>query len=195
MVKTIFQATERSLRFIAILWWVFLIDSILRHVFGVSLCNLGLAPRTLHGLVGIFAMPFLHGSFMHILLNSLSLLATLTMLYLELKPKQVNVAILKIILSSGILLWLFGRAEGLHIGASALAYGLTTYIVVIGFTQHKPALIAYSLAMIFFSGWSFIGGIIPADPRISWDGHLMGAIAGIIVASSEIKGKEEPQTD
>ena len=40
---------------------------------------------------------------------------------------------------------------------------------------------ALSLAVIFLYG-SMVWGILPSAPRISWESHLMGTIAGIILA-------------
>jgi membrane associated rhomboid family serine protease len=41
--------------------------------------------------------------------------------------------------------------------------------------------IAISLAILFlYSG--YIWGIFPGEPGVSWDGHLIGAIVGIMVA-------------
>ncbi|MEM7045379.1 MAG: rhomboid family intramembrane serine protease, partial [Pseudomonadota bacterium] len=48
---------------IGVIWAVFLLDLIL------PLEKLGLVPRSLVGLIGIVTMPFLHGSFGHLLSN------------------------------------------------------------------------------------------------------------------------------
>jgi membrane associated rhomboid family serine protease len=188
MIRTLAVASERSLRFVAILWWIFIIDRVLLYGLGVTLADWGLAPRTAQGLIGIVTMPFLHGNAWHILANSISLLCVLLILYLEFRDEfHMPEVIFKIIISSGILLWIFGRGNAMHIGASALAYGLMTYTVTAGIMYRRASLIAFSVALLFFNGGGFIMGIIPTDPRVSWDGHLMGAIAGIIVASA---GKE-----
>ena len=186
MVKTILKATERTFRFIALLWWVFLVDCVIHYLTGFSLCNLGLLPRTGQGLLGIFTMHFLHGNVVHIAMNSLSLATVLILLYLEFPPRDVNLTIFKTAVTAGILLWIFGRSNGMHVGASALIYGLMTYTAIVGFTRHKASLVAYSIGMLFLNGGFFLG-LLPLDPKISWEGHLMGAIAGILVALNEKK--------
>jgi membrane associated rhomboid family serine protease len=186
MVKKILKASERTFRFIALLWWVFLIDCTVHWLTGYSICNLGLLPRTGQGLLGILTMPFLHGNLVHITTNTLSLATVLILLYLEFKPRAVNATIFKTVIASGILLWIFGRSNGMHIGASALVYGLITYTAVVGFTKHRASLVAYSIAMLFFNSGFFMG-LLPLDTKVSWEGHLMGAIAGIIVALGEGK--------
>lgn len=184
MLRTFATATERSFRFIAILWWIFFLDRLLMYGLGFELSQFGLAPRTVKGLIGIFTMPFLHGSVWHLAANSISLFCVLLILYLEFRDEfHLPEVIFKIIISSSILLWTFGRGDAIHIGASALAYGLMTYTVAAGLMYRRASLIAFSVALLFFNGGGFIMGIIPTDPRVSWEGHLMGAIAGVIVAS------------
>lgn len=185
MLKELFIKGERAFRLVALLWWIFLVDQMIFYITGYTITNLGLSPRTAKGLIGIFTMPFLHGGFLHLLSNSLSLLLLLFLLYLEFPVKHVNQAIVKISISGGILLWMFGRGDAVHIGASVLVYGLMSYTVIAGFIHRRASLIGYSVALIFFNGGSFLAGVLPIDPRISWEGHLMGAIAGVIIASTE----------
>lgn len=180
-------AFERSFRFIALLWWIFLIDWIMFQAFGTSIIKFGLAPRTGIGLLGIFTMPFLHANLTHITANTLTLLCVLIPLNLEFSNNKIIGTIFKITVVSGILVWLFGRSNSIHIGASALSYGLILYACIAGWIHRSPTLIAFGFAAIFWSGGSLIAGIFPVDPRVSWEGHLMGAIAGIIIASSEQK--------
>lgn len=187
MVKMILKSVERSARLVTLMWWVFFIDVILNYTSAgtFSFTQFGLQPRTAYGLAGIFTMPLLHGNIYHLVANTITLMMVLPLLYLHFPPKDVNLTVFKIVISSGILLWLFGRGEAIHIGASALGYGLMSYTAVIGFVRKQPALIAYSLTLVLFCGGSVLVGVLPLDPRISWDGHLMGAIAGIVVASSQ----------
>ena len=60
--------------FVAVLWIVFLVDRLL------PLERLGLVPRTLAGLPGIVAMPFLHKSLAHLAANTVPLIVLLAML-------------------------------------------------------------------------------------------------------------------
>jgi len=188
MIRHIFTAFERSFRFIALIWWIYIIDFLICAVFGVqySLNYFGLAPRTAQGLFGIVTMPFLHGNFLHIIENSMSLFVVLVPLYLELSDRfRMPEVIIKITVVSGSLLWFMGRGDSIHIGASALVYGLIVYACIAGFKYKRLSLLAFGAAAIFFSGGGLLMGIIPSDPQVSWDGHLMGAIAGAIVIFSE----------
>ena len=56
---------------VGLIWLVFLLDLIL------PLERLGLIPRSFAGLVGIVTMPFLHGSFGHLVSNTFPLVILL----------------------------------------------------------------------------------------------------------------------
>ena len=38
------------------------------------------------------------------------------------------------------------------------------------------------IAIFFLYGGTMIFGVLPTNPQVSWEGHLYGAIAGIITA-------------
>ena len=87
-------------------------------------------------------------------------------------------------LASGLLTWCIGSPHSIHVGASALIYSLNLFLIVSGFIRGNRMLIVISLIMVFLYG-SFIWGMIPALAKlqnISWEGHLSGAIVGIVLA-------------
>ena len=81
---------------------------------------------------------------------------------------------------SGIGLWLIGR-ENFHIGASGLVYGMAAFLFFIGMFQKDFKLRAISLIIVFLYG-SLVWGMMPVLIKISWEGHLAGMLAGLIVA-------------
>lgn len=153
---------------------------------------LGLQARDADGLLGILFMPLLHGSFGHILSNSMSWLVLGGMLSL-LTRRFVKITAL-IWLLSGVLLWIGGTPwichapEGfgcgrLHIGASAVVYGFATFLVAYGFITRRILAVVFSLAVLFLYGLSMLIGMTPISPGgVSWSGHLAAAAAGVIVA-------------
>lgn len=160
--------------FVGIIWLVFLLDLIL------PLEKLGLEPRSWHGLIGIFSMPFLHGNFAHIIGNTLPLITLLALLSgSRANSKEI---VLMISLLGGTLLWLFGRSNSIHIGASLLIFGLASFLIVSGFIEKRTVPILISLFVVFSYGGTLLMGMLPFNEGVSWDGHLFGAVAGVGVA-------------
>lgn len=165
----------RPLIFIAVLWCV----KIVEEVFGLNFSSFGLLPRDFLGLRGILFSPFIHGDFEHLWANSAALF-TLGFFTLYFYPKVALKLILYSFILSNSLLWIGGR-ENFHIGASGIVYALASFLLASGFISKYYRLIAVSLIVVFLYG-SFIWGILPINPEISWEGHLFGAISGFIFA-------------
>ena len=96
--------------------------------------------------------------------------------------------------STGLLTWC-GARGGVHIGASALIYGLAFFLMLSGFIRRNKNLVIVSFLVIFLYG-SLIWGIYPKyaiENHISWEGHLSGLIMGIALAV--VYRKEGPQRE
>lgn len=159
--------------FVGVIWLVFAADRLL------PLEQFGLVPRSASGLFGIVAMPFLHGDLAHIIGNTIPLVVMLVLL----AGSRANSAqiVLLIALLAGIALWLFGR-EARHIGASGLVFGLIAFHVFAGIFERRFVSIVLSIVVAFFYAGTLLRGILPTQPGVSWDGHLLGAAAGTLVA-------------
>lgn len=94
-----------------------------------------------------------------------------------------------IYIMSGFWLWISGRPS-FHIGASGIIYGLTAFLFFSGFFRREKKVSALSLLVIFLYG-SMWWGIFPVKEGVSWEGHLWGALAGLILAI--IFRKQGPQ--
>jgi len=158
---------------IVIIWIVFALDHFL------PLEQLGLIPRTFRGLVGIVAMPFLHGDFAHLLGNSVPLAVTL--LLLAGSRANSGAIVVLITLFGGIGLWLFGR-EALHIGASGLVFGLIGFHVFAGIFERRLQSVLISAIVGLLYASTVIQGVMPFQQGVSWEGHLIGALSGAAVA-------------
>lgn len=185
------NAVGRTIGLLCVLWLFYAITVTFSFV-GFDLRQLGLQPRTLTGLIGIFTMPFLHANLQHLFLNSIAIFTALVPLYIAFHDEfHMPEALVKMAIVSGVLVWIFGRGDSIHIGASAVCYGLSTYMVFGAWVHRKPLLFAFAIGTFLISFSSFFYGLVPHDPRISWEGHLCGAIAGILVALGE---KNRPAT-
>ena len=161
---------------IAVLWLVHAIDWLIPIDFN----NYGLVPRTTSGLIGVLTMPFLHGSWGHLLGNTIPL--ALLLFILCGSRDDVWEVIGSIVVLGGLLLWCFGRSA-VHVGASGLVYGLIGFLIASGFVERKMITIFLSLLVGFFFGSSLFFGILPtAGAGVSWDGHLFGTIGGCVTA-------------
>ncbi len=172
---TIWEELYGVVAFIAIIWAVFAVSC-----FVPSLDSYGVVPRTLHGLIGIPAAPFLHANLHHILSNTFPLFVLLALLAGS-KARSWEI-VFDVVLLGGLLLWLFGRPAD-HIGASGLIFGLIAFLILSGFLERRLVPLAIAVIVGFVYGGTLISGVLPSvDSAISWDGHLCGAIAGGIVA-------------
>ena len=159
--------------FVGIIWLVFVADRLL------PLEQLGLVPRTVQGLIGVVAMPFLHADLTHIIGNTIPLVFTLALL----AGSRANSGqiVLLIAVLAGVGLWLFGR-EARHIGASGLVFGLIAFHVFAGIFERRFISILVSVVVCFLYAGTLFRGVLPMQPGVSWDGHLIGAAAGVLVA-------------
>lgn len=159
--------------FIALIWVVFALDSFL------PLETYGLVPRTFRGLTGIITMPFLHGDFKHLLGNTIPL--AVTMMLLAGSRANSGAIVVIITLLGGIGLWLFGRTA-LHIGASGLVFGLIAFHVCAGIFEKRLQSVVLSVVVGLLYASTILQGIVPFQRGVSWEGHLIGSIAGAFVA-------------
>lgn len=157
------------------LWIVFGLDALL----SVDLRSFGLRPRTLEGLIGVITYPLLHADWKHITDNSIT--AFVLLLGLFSFYGRVGWAVVGWSwIMSGMWIWIAARG-GNHIGFSGVIYALAAFIFFSGVVRRHYRLMSLSLVVVFLYG-SMIWGVLPIQPGISWEGHLFGAIAGIILA-------------
>ncbi|HRE96225.1 MAG TPA: rhomboid family intramembrane serine protease [Flavobacteriales bacterium] len=142
----------------------------------------GVRPQTLKGLAGIFFSPFIHDpkDVSHLINNSLPLLFlgwALFYFYRELSWKVLA----WIWFLSGFWVWIAVQDESVHIGASGIVYGLASFLFFSGVIRRQRNLMGLTLIVSFFYG-GMVWGVFPYDLRISWQSHLFGGIAGLILA-------------
>ena len=147
----------------------------------------GIVPRTKIGLIGIFTSPFLHGGLQHLISNSIPLVIMLLILSVFYEKKWIPVLAI-IVLIGGGLTWVFG-ANGNHIGASGLIYGLAGFLISNGIIEKNiKSLIITVFIGLLYGGLIF--GVLPTDRLISWEGHLFGAIGGVF-SSFALRSKKK----
>ena len=138
-----------------------------------------LLPRHISGLPGIITMPFTHGSLIHLISNTFPLVVFSALISLKGNKYFLEVTA-SIILISGVMLWLMGRGT-FHIGASGLVFGYFGFLLMRMYYSPSISTILISIVVFLLYG-GIIFGILPRGGHISWEGHLFGLIAGILVA-------------
>ncbi|MCO4292370.1 rhomboid family intramembrane serine protease [Solitalea sp. MAHUQ-68] len=147
--------------------------------FELSFAPYGIIPRKVEGLIGIFAAPFIHSDIPHLVSNTFPILITGTMMWYFFKDLATKV-VLGVYLLSGIGVWLFAR-PAIHIGASGVVYGLTSFLFFSGLFRRDPRLLGLSFLVVFLYG-SLFWGLFPFVPEVSWESHVAGGLAGVLFA-------------
>lgn len=177
------NATRVPVLLVIVLWCIHIANVIWR----LNLGQYGVFPRALDGIRGIFLSPFIHGDFQHLFSNSFPVFFLTFMISYFYRKIAVS-SIFIIYLLTGIFVWLFGR-EVYHIGASGVAYGMVSFVFWSGLFRRNVRSIVLALVVLFLYQGYFLG-IMPNQEGISWESHLLGAVAGIIV-SFIFKGVKE----
>lgn len=160
---------------VAVLWIVFLLQ-----FFGIINTDAyGNWPHHIEGLKGIIFSPFIHGSFEHLISNTLPILVLLTVL-LNAYPSTALYVLVFIHITSGSLVWLLAPENGVHIGISGIIYGIAGFLVASGIFRKDRTSITISILVVLTYG-SMVIGFIPQQ-GVSWQSHLYGAISGVVIA-------------
>jgi len=172
-----------SLAFPGILVLIMWIIKIIESGFQVSFADYGLQPQTVIGLRGILFSPFLHASWAHLSANTVPFFVLTAGLFYYYGNKARTIFIL-CLLVTGLWVWIFARDTGIHIGASGVVYALATFHFTGGVLRREPRMMAFSMLVVFLYG-GLVWGIIPdffPEKNISWQSHLLGGLAGVIIA-------------
>ncbi len=160
---------------VALMWLIEIIDTIANG----RLDQYGIEPRKLWGLDGILFAPFLHGGFGHLIANTIPFLLLGGAIALGTAKRFATVTVI-VGLVGGLGTWLTGPTNTIHIGASGLVFGYLTYLMARGiFARNIWYLLGGVLTFMVYGG--VLWGVLPA-PGISWQGHLFGAVGGVVAA-------------
>lgn len=172
------DSTTLAITLVCLIWATFAVEMLFP---GLGLRRLGIYPRSTFGLVGILFAPLLHADLFHIAANTVPLFFMLVLLQIQ-NARRSLATLAQIWLLTGLGAWLIGRSGSVHIGASGLVYGLISYLIAAGFYKRDWRSIAIG-ALVLFSYGGLLWRIVPTYWFISWEGHLCGAISGVVVAS------------
>ncbi len=162
--------------FVALLYLIEAVDTVL----GNSLDANGVLPREADGIDGVVWAPLLHSGWEHLAANTVPLLVFGFLILLAGLARWLAVTAVVWVVG-GVGVWLTAPENTLHLGASVLAFGWLAYLLVRGFFSRSPGQVAIGLVLLFLYG-GVLWGVLPGQPGISWQGHLFGAVGGVLAA-------------
>jgi membrane associated rhomboid family serine protease len=160
----------------ALMWLVEVVD----QVAGGRLDRNGIEPRDLDGLDGVVWAPFLHGDFQHLIGNTIPFLLLGFAIAFSGVARVILVTVMVAVVG-GLGTWLIAPEHTIHIGASGIVFGYAGYLVARGAFSRSPAQIVLGLVVVVVWGATLLRGLVP-ETGISWQGHLFGAIGGVVAA-------------
>jgi membrane associated rhomboid family serine protease len=140
----------------------------------------GIIPHRIEGLDGVLFSPFLHASWDHLYGNSIPLILVGTFA-LAGGTRRFIWSTVVIVVASGLGVWLIGDPSSVVVGASGVVFGYLGLLFARGFVERSW----WNLGVAAFIGllyWYQIYNVLPTDQPISWQGHLIGLLAGVVAA-------------
>jgi membrane associated rhomboid family serine protease len=159
---------------------VLLVVHVVNFIGGMWLTGLGVIPRSVRGLRGILFSPLLHVNWAHLAANSAPLGVMLGLLAFT-HGRSLWPTTAALWLGSGVFTWLIGRPGSVQVGASGLIYGLAAFLITTAWIQRDLKSGVAALVVLFLYG-GIAWGLLPVRQGVSWEGHLAGAAAGVLVA-------------
>lgn len=139
----------------------------------------GIEPRQLDGLDGIIWAPLLHADWAH-LIGNVMVGAVLGYMLLLTKRFLVVTAIVWVV--SGLGIWLFSPPYTVTVGASGVIFGWLTFLLVRGIFNREIWQCVLGVVLFCIYGGVLWGVLPTVGGTVSWQGHLFGAIGGVLAA-------------
>lgn len=169
---------------------LYLIELVNLTVFHGTLVQDGIHPRTLMGLADIVWAPLLHGGWAHLMGNTLPVLLFGFLAMAGGIGPWIAVTVTVWVIS-GLGVWLVSPSDTVTIGASGIAFGWLMFLLVRGIFNRSFGQIVVALVLLFYWG-SVLWGLLPGRADISWQGHLFGALAGVLCAWLTSRANRRP---
>jgi membrane associated rhomboid family serine protease len=160
---------------VAVMWVVEVLD-----VAGANLDSNGIHPRDTDTLPDIAFAPFLHAGWGHLIGNTVPFVVLGGAIALSGLARTAAVTAIVAVVG-GLGTWLIGPSNTNHIGASGLVFGFAAYLIARGVFSRNPIHLVAGVGVIAVYGATLLFGFVP-HPGVSWQGHLFGAVGGVVAA-------------
>lgn len=171
---------------VAVMWLVEIVNTLDSN----GLDGDGIWARNLGRVWGIVTSPFVHASFAHLISNTIPLVFMGAIVALRGAGRLAAVTLTVIVLG-GLGTWLIGPSSQSTIGASGLVFGYAAYLLARGFFNRSVLELLTGLIVGVVWGAALLASLVP-HPGISWQGHLCGALAGVVAAWALARRPQAP---
>jgi membrane associated rhomboid family serine protease len=161
---------------VLLMWLVEAINSIDSN----GLDSDGIRARSVSHFWGILTSPFIHASFQHLLDNTVPFVFLGLIIALH-GARRLLLVTGFIIVIGGLGTWVIGPGGTSTIGASGVVFGYATYLLTRGFFDRSIWELGVGMVVGVIWGAVLVSSLVP-HTGISWQAHLCGGIAGVIVA-------------
>jgi membrane associated rhomboid family serine protease len=166
----------------AVMWLVEVYDAV-----GGNPDGEGIRPRDADGLVGVVASPFLHGSWGHLIGNTIPFVVLGLAIAIGGLARVAAVTGI-VALVGGLGTWLTAPSNSVVIGASGVIFGYATYLITRGIYTRQALHLLGGLLVLAVYGTTLLFGLVPT-PGVSWQAHLFGGIGGVVAARVLHRGR------
>ncbi|MBM9467191.1 rhomboid family intramembrane serine protease [Nakamurella leprariae] len=167
---------------------VLVVVQVVNALMSDGLVRYGIEPRSVDGLLGVLTGPFIHASWTHLWSNLIPFVVLGFLVMVGGVKQFISVTVL-VWLISGLGVWLIAPAHTDTVGASGVVFGWLAYLVARGIFTRTWQHILLGVLLLAVWGSLFWTGIVQVAVRdlsgvvtVSWQGHLFGAIGGVLAA-------------
>lgn len=140
----------------------------------------GIYARNIDHIWAIFTAPFLHFSWQHLIANTIPFLFMGVIIAFQ-GARRLLLVTLVIIVVGGVGTWLIAPSGTDTAGASGVVFGYATYLFARGFFNRSVLELLTGLVVGVVWGGALLSSIVP-HTGVSWQGHVCGAIGGVVAA-------------
>jgi membrane associated rhomboid family serine protease len=171
---------------VAVMWLVEVVNALDSN----RLTADGIYARNVDHLWGVLTAPFIHASWQHLIGNTVPFVFMGLIIALRGAARLALVTAIVIVIG-GLGTWLVSPSNVSTIGASGVVFGYAAYLLVRGVFDRSVLEMLTGAVVGAVWGGALLTSVVP-HAGISWQGHVCGAIGGVIAAYLLSGRKQSP---